>query len=161
LRKAIAVGAGKVIWERSGHHFESIQVGRIFPTVPGPHILVDIDHRPRGQSPLWVLDAAGNVRGKLVADYCRHHELLDWTGDGYDEIFVADSCGVFDRRGKRIATLDTGGHRGIPLLLGDMTGDGISDMTVVTDKPPAVHIFKNIKGKKRASLGCGINYTLY
>ena len=56
------------------------------------------------------------------------------------------------------------GGRGLSLLLGDMTGDGVSDMTVVTGTPSAVHVFKNEKGKKSAQkvpLGCGVNHTLY
>lgn len=156
-------GNGQVVWERSGHHFESIQTGRVFPDLPGPQILVDIDHRPKGQSPLWVFDAEGVLRGRMMTDYCRHHELLDWTGDGLDEIILADARGVFDRKGRRVATFDAGG-RGISLLLGDMTGDGVSDVTMLTDSPFAVHIFRNAdgkKGSKKAPPGCGVNHTLY
>lgn len=164
-------GQGRVIWERPGHHFESIQVGPIFPDptrrvkprLRELQILVDIDHRPRGESPLWVLDADGQKRGQIMTDYCRHHALLDWTGDGYDEIVLADAHGAFDHRGRRIATFDTGGP-GTSLLLGDMTGDGISDVSILTPTPPTVHVFRNEHGSKpagAATLGCGVNFTLY
>ncbi len=156
-------GNGMVKWEVAGHHFESVQVGTVFPDLPGPQILVDIDHRPRGESPLWVLDADGTHRGTIMADYCRHHDLLDWTGDGCDEMLIADGRGVFDRHGRRIATFGTGA-RGISLLLGDMTGDGVSDVTMLTETPLAVHVFKNEKGRRpkgTVPLGCGVNFTLY
>ena len=70
---------------------------------------------------------------------------------------------VFDLTGERIATLATG-RRGISILLGDMTGDGISDVSILTDSPPALHIFKNERGTRPAGpvpLGCGVNFTLY
>lgn len=153
-------GNGSVIWEVPGHHFESIQVGSILPDAPHPQILVDIDHRPYGQSPLWVLDAEGRLCGRITSDYCRDHGLLEWTGDGLQEIVIAHARGVFDRRGVRIATFDTGAP-GENLLLGDMTGDGISDVTILTAKPFAVHVFKNERGTEKAPLGCGANFTLY
>jgi hypothetical protein len=156
-------GNGKVLWEVPGRHFESIQVGRIFPHLKGPQILVDIDHQPFGQSPVWVLDAQGNRLGEIMSDYCRHHELLDWTGDGYDEIILAKARGVFNRRGRRIATFDTDGSGGT-VLLGDMTGDGKSDVTLTNIEKLVVYVFKNNterKVEKPVGLGCGVNFTLY
>ncbi len=158
---ALIDGTGKVIWEVSGHHFESINIGRIFPDVAGRQILVDIDHRPRGESPIWVLSKKGELLGQIMADYCRHHGLLDWTGDGYDEIVIADARGVFDQNGKRIATLEMDAPGKI-LLCGDMTGDGVPDITLTTLEN--VYIFKNNKGTKpdeSVPLGSGINFTLY
>lgn len=156
-------GDGHVYWERSGHHFESIQVGHPFADVTGKQILVDIDHRPRGESPLQVFDDQGRLRGQIMSDYCRHHEFFDWTGDDNDEILIAYVHGVFDARGQRIATFATGGP-GNSMLLGDMTGDGVSDVTIVTDSPPTVHVFQNRHGNSAAGphqLGCGVNFTLY
>ena len=88
---AVIDGEGKVVWEKSGAHFESINVGKIFPDCSGSQILVDIDHQPLGKSPLWVLDQDGNQMGQIMGEYCRHHSLLDWTGDGYAELIVAHS----------------------------------------------------------------------
>ncbi len=165
---ALIDGNGKAIWERSGHHFESINIGRLDPSSPSPQILVDIDHKPRNESPLWLLDADGLQIGRLVTTYCRHHKLLDWTGDGWDEILVADNRAVYDRHGQRIATLgNTKSNRTAAagessLLLGDMTGDGIADVLIVTSD--TIRIFKNTKGHKPSEaipLGTGINVTLY
>jgi outer membrane protein assembly factor BamB len=153
-------GNGKILWEVAGHHFQSVQVGRIYPDLPGPQIIVDIDHRPRGQAPLWVLDANGKQLGQIMTDYCRQHALLDWNGDGCDEIIIAYSRGLFDGQGKRIATFEAKGPGGT-VLLGDMTGDGVPDVTMVARTPATVYIFKNEKGKDKTSLGCGVNFTLY
>ena len=165
---AVVDGNGAAQWELSGEHFESVKVGKILPDVPGLQILVDIDHRPPGESPIWVLDAEGNQRGSLMSDYCRHHTLVDWTGDGVMEFVVGQAQGVFDRSGKRIATLQ--GLRdavdGETLVLpGDMTGDGVPDITLaVPSSPCRLYVFKNEKGTKSsgaAVLGCGVNFTLY
>jgi len=42
-----------------------------------------------------------------------------------------------------------------------MTGDGISDLTILTSNPTLVYIFENKHGKTKAPLGCGVNFTLY
>lgn len=60
----------------------------------------------------------------------------------------------------RIGTFNTGSP-GSVMLLGDMTGDGISDVTILTENPAVVHVFKNRHGKSTAPLGCGVNHTLY
>jgi len=162
---AMIDGNGKVIWEESGHHFESITVGRIDPKQPGKQILVDIDHTPIGQAPMWVLDENGRQMGQIVSDYCRHHRLIDWTGDGFCEIFVAHNRAVYNYRGKRIATLqapknNTKGEDS--LLPADMDGDGVQDILLAT--PEAVYIYKNTDGKRMSGqvpLGTGLNVTLY
>ena len=157
---ALLNGHGKPLWEVTGHHFESIQVGRIIPDHPGLQILVDIDHQPRGEAPLWVLDENGTLLGQIMTDYARQHQLLDWDGDGLDEILVANNRGVFNHEGKRIATF------GLPdagiMAVGDMTGDGVPDVLMTSGL--TVAIFKNDTGKmpdKPAPLGSGLNYTLY
>ena len=167
---ALVDGDGRVRWERSGHHFESVDVGRVIPGHAGPQILVDIDHRPYGKSPLWVLDEKGRSLGQIVTNYSRHHCLLDVDGDGFDEILVAHDGGLYDHRGRRIATFGTPGlerNEGKPsfeksLLAGDMTGDGAPDVLLAT--PDAVYIYKNDRATKPdrpAPLGTGANFTLY
>ena len=167
---ALLDGDGKVLWERTGHHFESIDIGRIIPNHAGPHICVDIDHQPYGNSPIWVLDEKGRPLGRVVTDYSRHHCLLDWTGDGVEEILVAHKGGLYNHQGQRIGTFNTPGLEmdsgqtkyEKSLLLGDMTGDGIRDVIIVT--PHAVYIYKNTRGKRPdmpVSLGTEFNMTLY
>lgn len=167
---ALIDGNGKALWEISGRHFESIDVGQIIPNHPGPHFCVDIDHQPYGKSPIWVLDEKGQSLGRLVTDYSRHHCLLDWTGDGVEEILVAHKGGLYNHQGRRIGTFHTPGLEKDSgqakyeksLLLGDMTGDGIRDVITVT--PHKVYIYKNTRGKKPetpAPLGTESNMTLY
>jgi hypothetical protein len=47
------------------------------------------------------MDANGKPRGQIMPDLSRIHKLLDWNGDGYDEILVAAGHGMFDYRGVR------------------------------------------------------------
>jgi hypothetical protein len=170
---ALIDGNGKVLWEVSSHHFESVDVGEIIPNHRGIELLVDIDHQPFGKSPLWVLDEQGNLLGQIVTDYSRHHHLLDWTGDGINEIMVAHNGCIYNDRGKCIGVFaaprptksssdadESTYERSI--LTGDMTGDGIPDVVLAT--PEAVYIFKNENGLKPDSpvpLGTGLNFTLY
>jgi hypothetical protein len=170
---ALIDGNGKVLWEITGHHFESIDVGQIIPKHRSAQLLVDIDHQPLGKSPLWVLDEQGNRLGQIVTDYSRHHHLLDWTGDGVNEILVAHNGGIYNHKGDRIGVFTTPRptKNGSPadqsafersILTGDMTGDGIPDVVLAT--PEAVYIFKNKKGLKPdrpVPLGTGPNFTLY
>jgi hypothetical protein len=162
---AVIDGNGKTIWERAGSHFESIDLGRVIAERPGLQILVDIDHQPFGKGPLCLMDENGVLLGRINTDYARHHHLLDWTGDGLDEIVNAHSGAIYDNKGRRIATLAAPpaanqGERS--LLVGDFTGDGIKDIALATTT--AVYVFKNDNGVKpagRTSLGTEFNFTLY
>ncbi len=161
-------GNGTVIWEIPGHHFESIEVGHIIPEHAAPQILVDIDHQPKGQSPLWIIGPEGELLGQLNTDYSRHHRLLDWTGDGYDEILVAGSKGIYRADGTCIATLatpdlpETGEPYEASVLMADMTGNGVPDILYIT--PTKVYIYRNEHGRRPEGgfpLGTGANVTLY
>ena len=165
---ALVDGAGNVLWEVTGHHFESIDVGHVLPDHPGAHIVVDIDHQPYGNSPIWILDEQGNLLGRIVTDYSRHHALLDWTGDGIDEILVAHNRAIYNHRGERIATFaelqtrqSTGAYE-TSVLTGDMTADGVPDVILAT--PGNVFIYRNEKGQKSDTamhIGTELNFTLY
>ncbi len=147
-------------------------MGQIIPNHKAIQLLVDIDHQPIGKSPLWVLDERGNLLGRIVTDYSRHHHLLDWTGDGVNEIMVAHNGCIYNHKGKCIGVFTTPRltengsaeestyERSI--LTGDMTGDGVPDVVLAT--PEAVYIFKNkngLKPDKPVPLGTGLNFTLY
>lgn len=103
--------------------------------------------------------------GRINTDYPRHHRLLDWTGDGLDEIFNAHGGAIYDNRGQRIAALTAQpatnkGERS--LIVGTFTGDSIRDVTLVMTT--TLHVFKNENGAKpghRVDLGTEFNFTLY
>ena len=166
---ALVDGTGGIIWEVDGYHFESVDVGRVFPGVSGQQIVVDIDHQPLGNSPIWTLDEKGELLGRIVTDYSRHHCLLDWTGDGVDEILVAHNGCIYDHHGRRIGILAVPGDGQVgkskgerSMLIADVTNDGVQDVMMVT--PEKVYIYVNQKGTKGSGplrLGTEFNFTLY
>jgi hypothetical protein len=162
-------GNGQPLWEVSGEHFESVDVSRICADTPGLQMAVDIDHRLWGDGPVWVFDERGEVKAKIKTAYARHHSLLDWTGDGVDEIVVAQSRAIYDGAGRVVATLamdakdDADGEERLALT-GDFTGDGIPDVMLTTRAMTHVFVYKNERGKKpnpSAPPGTGVNFTLY
>lgn len=162
-------GNGRPLWELGGQHFESVDVGRILGGTGARQLAVDIDHQPWGNGPLWVIDETGEVRTRLRTDYARHHALIEWTGDGLDEILVAQPRALFDGQGRRVANFaldpadDATGEERLALT-GDFTGDGIPDVLLTTRAMTTVYLFKNEHGRRPdppAPLGTGPNVTLY
>ena len=163
---AVVDGTGATRWEDAGAHFESLQIGHIIPDQPGPQILVDVDHLPRDKGLIRVLGPEGQHLGQVQVSYGRHHRLIDWTGDGAHEFVVGATRSLYGADGKRIAVLaveeEGKGAYETSVLVGDMTGDGVPDVCVVTPRTAA--IFKNEKGSKPPQpvpLGTGLNLTLY
>jgi len=166
---ALLDGNGQTLWEVTGQHFESVDVGRLLPGPDRLQLAVDIDHRPWGEGPVWVLDEDGAVRTRIMTAYARHHALLDWTGDGLDEIVVAQSRTLYAGDGRSVARLamnpqdDVEGEERL-VLTGDFTGDGIPDVLLTTRAMTHVFIYRNEHGLKptpAAPLGTGLNVTLY
>jgi hypothetical protein len=166
---ALLDGNGNSIWEVSGQHFESVDVGRICADTPGQQLAVDIDHRPWGEGPVWVLDEHGQVRTRIHTDYARHHALVDWTGDGVSEIVVAQPRTLYAGTGQPVATLamdaedDASGEERLALT-GDFTSDGVPDVLLTTRAMTHVYIYRNERGRKPeppAPLGTDVNFTLY
>ncbi len=159
---AVVDGNGHIVWELSGHHFESIDVGRIMPDEPVPQLLVDIDHQPHGNSPIWVISGDGKPYGQLITNGSRLHRLIDWDGDGLDEFAIHKDKGLYDHTGKRIATFGVPPEASVIPHLGDMDGDGVVDLLFSTGG--TMYIFRNEHGKKLdqpVPAGTGLNVTLY
>ena len=176
-RLAVLDGEGRMVWNIDGHHFESIDIGRICPERSGPQILVDVVP-PSSESreyPLWVVSEEGELLGQLTTAYARFHTLVDWNGDGCDNIVEPHGRGLFNGRGEMIGTFAmepqedifggqpvAEGEVGGIVLGGDMTGDGISDISITA--PFALYIFRNPAAPGSippARLGCGGNFSLY
>lgn len=166
---AVVDGEGRLQWEVSGHHFESVDVGKVRRDVPGRQLVVDIDHRPWGEGPLWVFDESGRRLCRIMTNYARHHALIDWTGDGTEAVLVAEGRTLYDGHGKPIATLemvqpDGPGDAEMLAMVGDMTGDGVPDIILTTRTSSAVYIYRNENGGRPAGpvpSGTGTNFTLY
>jgi len=99
----VADGDGKSVWEVTGRHFESINIGVLSQELPGHQIAVDVDHQPEGNSPIWMLDKDGNKLGEIITRYSRHHKLIDWTGEGVCELVVAGNQALYSASGERLA----------------------------------------------------------
>ncbi|MCC7260953.1 MAG: hypothetical protein IT369_00390 [Candidatus Latescibacteria bacterium] len=168
-------GEGQVQWGIAGHHFESIDVGRIHPEGHGAQMLVDVVSSgagtPASEDAVWAIDEEGRVLGRLRAEYCRFHTIVDWNGDGLDEIVLPHARGLFDAAGKRLATfvmeaqedLDGGrpkaeGEVGHLVIRGRMGGAGGPGLGITS--PYQLYVFQRETGQE-TTLGCGANFTLY
>ncbi|MBU3666054.1 MAG: hypothetical protein FGM15_09305 [Chthoniobacterales bacterium] len=153
-------GAGQIRAEVTGPHYESVKSGNIFPGRPAPHLGVDIDRAPMA---IDLFDANLVLLGRLNLDYGRFFGLVDWDGDGFDELANADNGGIYNHEGKKIAGLDLGGDKGRFIQVADLDGDGIRDLLVVGSRMDKVYLFKNHHGApgKDVLLGTGKNFTHY
>lgn len=160
-------GCGKVLWRRTGHHYESVDVGEIRKDRPGFEIVVDIDHLPNPPKPLCLFDERGNELGRIHTDYTRQHTLVDWDGDGRMEIGSALPRSLFDGHGRRVATFGIEeGDKPWLMMAVDLTGHGLRDVMIVTNHGQGyrVYLYRNPtltatpSGKPK---GTGENFTLY
>jgi len=170
---AVVDGTGRLIWETGGYHFESADVGDVRRDVPGREIVVDIDHRPYGASLTVIFGEEGQVLGSILSNYGRHHDLVDWDGDGVDEIVLGHARALCDGKGQRLATFAPENvselgppGRGDPepfVFVGDVTGDRREDVVLHTSD--RIEIYRNppCGGPPRTEprIGTGPNYTLY
>ncbi|MHC4985103.1 MAG: rhamnogalacturonan lyase family protein [Planctomycetota bacterium] len=161
---AMTDGDGRPVWSVTGHHFESIDVGKVCADVPGKQVVVDIDHQEVGVSPHWVLDDQGNLLGQIITDESRHHTLIDWFGDGLDSIVLATAAAMFDGHGRKVARFNVPPATTGRCAKGDMTGDDREDLILWADPASEVFVFKNEHGRpldRTTTLGTGLNFTLY
>jgi hypothetical protein len=155
-------GNGRTLWEVPGHHFESLDIGKIRADVDGLQIVVDDGHHPAGRGPIYLHDERGNLLGTWLVPYARFHTIVDWNGDGLMEVLLPDPRLICDGTGKALAKLDVPDEGMRLVRTGDFTGDGVADIAIST--PTTVYIFRNPSppgSSKPAALGSGLNATLY
>ncbi len=89
-------GAGGRAFRVGGHRPARSRLAR-------PPIVVDVAHE-KGVNLTWVIGRGWHAVGSHSnRSYSRFHELIDWTGDGLDEIVMGDSGAVIDGSGKVVA----------------------------------------------------------
>jgi len=167
---AMLDGRGNAIWEIDGHHFESADVAPILSE--GKQVFVDIDHRPYGASPVWLIDYEGNHIGTYKTRYSRHHRLVDWNGDGLYEIVLANALTICNGKGKRLTSFEfdskfkevrtdkKSGDPGPLVSVLDITGSGSGDVVLHTDD--SIFIYRNpSRTEKKQIFADSLNFTLY
>ncbi len=161
---AMLDGNGKVIWSKTGHHFESIHVGMVCPDVTGQQVVVDIDHRPWGESPTWVLSEDGEWLGQIMADRSRRHLTIDWDGTGNDLVQISQTRALIDCTGRKTGVFDIPATKNnIQSYKGDFTGNGVPDLLFHSVPASEIYIFKNENGRRIAGIPLGTekNFSLY
>jgi hypothetical protein len=160
-------GAGRLVWRVAGHHYESVDVGEIRDDVAGLEVVVDIDHLPKPPKPLCLFDQQGNELGRINTDYTRHHTLVDFDGDGLQEIGAALPRGLFDGRGNRQCTFAVGqGERPWMIAAVDLFGHGRNDVLLMTSKEGIykAHLYRSagdLPVSRKRPVGTGFNFSLY
>jgi hypothetical protein len=159
---AMTDAAGNTLWEVCGQHYESLDVGKVRADVPGLQFLVDVDHLEPGKNPTCLFDENGDQLGQYTTTYSRFHGLVDWDGDGLQEIVLADVPVICDGHGVAIARLDFDDIQERYLRIGDFDGDGAPDISIHTSAQ--LHLFRNpcaCKPAQPVPLGTEMNATLY
>ncbi|MFO7957084.1 MAG: PQQ-binding-like beta-propeller repeat protein [Candidatus Brocadiia bacterium] len=166
-RMAVVTGTGDYVWTASGRHFESVDIGQIYPDLSEPQILVDIAHSPELHSPLWVMSFEGELLGRFETNRSRRHALIDWLGRPDElQIVTAHPPAIFDGEGRALAALETGAspiERG-QVFAADLTGDGVRDILWFDNPADTVFLYRNETGQPQdppGSPGTGPNFTLY
>jgi len=172
-RISMVNGVGELIWGISGRHFQSIDIGKVRPDLPGNQIVVDAASEYPEENGIWILDGDGNVLTIIPTTTGRIHRLINWFGGSADQILIAEDRTLYDGYGNKLAMLETpvpkeavgsDGELTHMAFTGDMTGDGIPDIVMYTNPGSMIYVYKNENGAKPhgdVPLGCGVNYTLY
>lgn len=173
-RLAMIDGTGRLLWKETGRHFESIDAGRLRRDVPGRQIVVDIAHTPFGKASLSLFDDRGNRLGTYACDDSRHHRLIDWDGEGVEEILIAHARRLVDGRGMCVARFgpaaEFASEAGAPAanadpapfaVVADLDGDERPE--IVLHSQTKILIYRNDRAARVPSLklGTGVNFTLY
>ena len=174
-RKILRVSAtGQVRWGREGLHYESVDIGCLYPDRAEREIVVDVDHTVWGDSPVLVLDAAdGVLLGRFRTPYSRFHRLVDWQGVGYDQIVLGEARVLCDGLGRALACFDAE----LPAVRArQLVGDGMleylcatgnilggGDVIYYTNPGSDVWVFHNPEraAAPAPTVGFPPNYTLY
>lgn len=174
-------GAGRLVWQQRGLHFESICVGRLCPQLGSEQFVVDIDHAPQGTSPIHVYDFDGRLLGAINTVYSRQHPLIAWGPEGIDRIVACENRLLLDgQSGRPLARLNTPAPAGVQFeqtercdehkqrgdfhllgFRGNLFGAGRNDLMLTTNPGGLAWLYRNPGPTGDLPLGTGKNVTLY
>jgi len=162
---ALIDGTGNTIWEIGDNHFQSCDVGRMLPGSERKQIFVDVGENPYG--PGWLIDVSGIHIGTYVTNDMRYHGLVDWNGDGLDEIVLAQVLTMVDGLGNRIVSFGFDraakakhSEQSILVKIIDVTNNGVGDVVLHTGTN--IYIYRNPSQlKKKEAISDTVNFTLY
>ncbi len=165
-------GKGKLQWRDTGYHFESIDVGNFNPNYPAPQYYTDIDHTDFGKALGFFYDKNGNRFGEMKLNYGRQHRALDWTGDGYDEVVIANELMIMNGKGEVINSLEFQNPKGpdhppqkqkitkYHMAILDISGKSTGDIVIFSQKAINIYFNPSKKGKKHRRIE-DFNFTFY
>jgi len=170
---AMLDGTGRTVWSLAGQHFESIDVGRIRKDLPGKQIAVDIAHQAYQRGSIWVVDSDGRHLGTYVCGDSRHHRLIDWNGDGEEEILVGQEQRLLNGKGQCTARFGPADafRRPAPVppdqdhepfaMVADLDGDERPEIILYSMKKILIYRSEKAAEVPSLKLGTGVNVTLY
>lgn len=161
LSLMVVDGLGKTVWERTGRHYESIDVGPA-EGVEGVCIVSDVDHRPWGQSPVCLFDERGEQLGEINTNYGRHHDMVRWDSE-CSLVALSEARALFDAQGRCVVRLATRSGDGRVRAIRRCQLSDREGLLVTTWEGSAAYIFAPPAGDKRTTrpLGTGANLTYY
>ncbi len=169
---ALVNGEGHIIWEDSGKHFESIDVGKFNRDNPDPQFYIDIDHTGFGDALGYYYDINGNHFGITNLNYGRQHRCVDWNGDGCEEIVIANELAIINGKGERLSSLEFKEPEGsrlppqeenwpkMAVSILDLSGKGNGD--IVLHNPFSVCVYLNQSPRRNSQKRWDdVNFTFY
>ena len=151
--------AGMVLWEPTGKvlwrlgppelafHCQSAFAGELRPRRPGLEVTVDDGWAPPGRSRVALLGGDGHWLGAFTSAYPRFHRLVDWDGDGVQEVLLPADGVICDAEGDVLVRLEGALPLGGPgtespmAHVADVWGDGRDE--VILFNAEAIQIFTN------------------
>lgn len=158
-------GTGRLIWTKTGDHYESIDIGNVFPETPGQQIVVDIDKAEWGNSPMVVFDEDGNQLSCFTTNRSRQHDLVHWRDGGVADIVNAADQTIYNGKGAPLVKLKTEPRDRIRSAFArDLTGDGREDLLLSSWYGTAAYVYRNpgdAHPEPCLPVGTGVNFTYY
>ncbi len=172
---ALMDGTGHIVWKKRNKHFESLDLG--FFSVESiktgiPDLYVDVDHLPLQKGKNYAINSKGKLLFRHSVDYGRSHRSVDWNGDGFDEIIVANTLTLYNHKGNAIGKFDFPDSSGtiqakqintindINVSIIDFSKRKTGDIMLFSQTDVAIYENPNSEALPRTFLE-GKNYSLY